>query len=78
MRLALNIWQKSSTTVKATTPTTLNIIWLRPFSTQLKKLGSNGMPKTPDTLELFKEQTDHSQEAAGNHSILPEHFYHSL
>jgi hypothetical protein len=36
------------------------------------------MPKTPDTLELFKELTDHSQEAEGNHSILPEHFYHSL
>ena len=56
--------EKSSTTVKATTPTILNIIWLRPFSTQMKKLGSNGMPKTPDTLELFKEQMDHSQEAA--------------
>jgi hypothetical protein len=51
-------------------PITLNITWLRLFSTQMKKLGSNGTPKTLDTSELFKDPTDHSQEAAGNHSIL--------
>jgi hypothetical protein len=64
--------------VKATTPTTLNIIWLRLSFIQMKKLGNNGTPKTPDTSVLFRDPTDPSQEAAGNHSILQGPFCPSL